>query len=212
MGLFSNLFGKEPWMKDSFDKIYGDATFNLENGQTSNYALSIRQLNYLAEKGYARAYLTLADCYISGQGVTIDYATALNYLNKGMDAHVNDRYAYHLMGTLYHHGCGVEKNHAKALAYYQRAIDAGYHLSWIYIGDMYLSGEGMAQDSQKAIEAYKKAISEGAQIDGYLRLGDMYANGLGVPQEKIVAKNLYQYALSWFGSYEAEDKIRKLNL
>lgn len=73
--------------------------------------------------GDDRAYASLGELYLNGEGVPKDYDKAREYLEKATDE--GGRVFWDL-GVMYAKGLGVLVDKAQAAKYYQLACDKGY--------------------------------------------------------------------------------------
>ena len=160
-----------------------------ENASESEKANAFAQVRKLAEQGYANAQYSLGDCYYFGNGVTQDYAKAVEWYQKA--AEQGYAKAQYSLGICYNGGWGVAQDYAKAIEWYQKATEQGYAEAQYSLGNCYYFGDGVAQDYAKAVEWYQKAAEQeypGAQY----QLGKCYYCGRGVTQDYAKAVGWYQ--------------------
>ena len=95
-----------------------------------------------------------------GEGVTQDYAAALDYYEKA--AAKGNASAMAAIGALYYRGAGVQQDYSKALSWFQKAEAAGNTEVLYYIGSMYESVLGVERDRDRAIDYYERAAEVGS--------------------------------------------------
>jgi TPR repeat protein len=143
--------------------IYG------QNGITMNAALGA---TYLAEAvgTVVDASLQLAQLYISGTGVTKDYATAQTILNGVASSPA----AQYELGVLDNLGFGTPagasqtENDVSAAAHYLQAASQGEVDAMYTLGRRYLSGTGVAVDPTAAYFWLETALKYGGGSQGSL--------------------------------------------
>ena len=139
----------------------------------------------------ARKQSNLGDKYYYGEGVTKDYAKAVEWFLKA--ANQGYAYAQYSLGHMYKQGKGVAKDYAKAVEWYRKAAKQGNAHAQYDLGNMYREGEGVAKDYAKAVEWYSKAAKQG-YADAHHSLGDMYYSGRGVAKDYAKAVEWYRKA------------------
>lgn len=111
---------KDDWNQTNYS-TYMKARSAYEKG---DFETAARLWGKLAENGFARAQIRLAVLYLKGEGVSRDYAKAIQWnqppAEEGYPA------AQNLMGVIFEYGFGVEKNHSEAIRWYTLAADQGY--------------------------------------------------------------------------------------
>lgn len=103
----------------------------------------------LAEAGDARAQAALGSLYIYGEGVAVDYATALKWTL--LAAEQEEVTGLFNMGTLYAEGLGVPQDYAIAAEWFHRAALLDDPHSRYNLGLMYSRGLGVARDDVEAV-------------------------------------------------------------
>ncbi|KAF9131986.1 hypothetical protein BGW39_000989 [Mortierella sp. 14UC] len=130
-----------------------------------------------------------ADLYHEGQGVTQDYARALEWYLKAADQ--NQAAAEYNIRVVYEKGLGVEVDHVLAMEWYKKAAGRGDADAQFSIGWLYDNGEGgVPQDGALAMEWYLKAAEQGYNAAQF-NLGLLYEAGPGLDWN-------YHLALKWF--------------
>ena len=166
-----------------------------------NYEQAVKNYRIAADNGNVDAQYHLGLAYDTGQGVSKDYAVAVNWLIKAIDNGNPDAPAeikrigkavpeiaiktYNSARSYYD-----AKKYKEAAEQYRIAAelgnaDAQYRLGWLY-----LYGRDVKQDCQEAAKWYRKAADQG-NSDAQHSLGWLYECGLGVKQD-------YQEAAKWY--------------
>ena len=143
------------------------------------------------EFGYAAAApVCIGNLYMNGiGGIQIDYATAIDWYQKGIDKGSSDGLV--AMGLMYKNGFGVERDYKKAMEYFEEAADMGNSSAMNNIGILYDSGTGVGWDTNTAERWYEKAACEGNSAAFY-NLGNIYRNRDGDYKKAI---KYYQKAI-----------------
>ena len=109
-----------------------------------------------AALGHDDAIASLATIYINGNGVEIDYAKGLKYLEKSVNN--GNVYSTNLLGILYLEGKGVEQNYEQALISFNIAAENGYPYAMLNSSELYLEGKGTDTNIKKGIQCLLDAI------------------------------------------------------
>jgi len=133
-----------------------------------------------AEGGDAAAQLEVATKYMSGDGVEVDTARALDWLGKS--AAGGNREAIFSLGMLYRNGKLVTQNAAEAVKWFGKAAELGDAYAQHALGAMYQSGEGVTQDTAAAVKWWIEA-AEGGHGDAQLKAGTAYLQARGVDED-----------------------------
>lgn len=160
-----------------------------------DYEKALQILKPLAEKGHAKAQVTLGIMYDFGHGVEKDTARAVEWYEKA--AAQGNSVVQHDLGVKYFRGDGIPQNYEKAAAWWRMAADNGVAESQYNLGLMYQRGLGFEKDSAQAVIWYAKAASQGHAYAQY-SLGVMYSFGQGVQQD-------YSKALTYFQDAAEQD-------
>ena len=160
-----------------------------------DYAKALSILKPMAEKGHAKAQVTLGIMYDFGHGVEKDPAIAVDWYEKA--AAQGNSAVQHDLGVKYFKGQGIPQDYDKAAAWWRMAADNGVAESQYNLGLMYARGLGFDKDSPKAVNWYYKAAAQGHPHAQY-SLGVMYSFGQGVPQD-------YTKGLSYFQDAAEQD-------
>lgn len=166
-------------------------------------------------KGSKKAHIVLANCYLSGLGVNVNYKLAIQSLEKASTYPE----ALKMLGNCYFEGIGVYRNYEKAFDCYVKAK------SWKDMGDCYFMGKGVRKNYKDAYYFYNQAKEhklahealqkyDSASADKYYQKHLTPKNPEAEPEEKrgFLKKELYMEFLNVFEEYkEHNDKrIKKL--
>ena len=135
----------------------------------------------------------LAMMYVKGQGVSQDYAKAIELYKKALE--LGNTSAMYNLARLYEKGQGVSQDYKKAKELYEKAVELNNLDAMFNLALMYQKGEGVSQDYSKAKELYEKAVELG-DSEALFNLALMYQKGEGVSQNYIEAIELYKKAAS----------------
>jgi len=133
--------------------------YRLGHGVEINYSKAIEYYTAAAQKGHARAMVSLGEMYRKALGVSQDYAQAFKWYKKAKD--LGNLTGYNNLGLSYRNGFGVSQNYAKAYELYRFAADRGYSLSMSNLGNMYRDGLFIQQSNEEAFFWYSLAVSRG---------------------------------------------------
>lgn len=135
-GLIAYLLAKQAGA-DELSAAYS-AYFN------GNYAIALKLMMPLAEKGNANAQFILGYMYETGHVASKDYAEAAKWYRRAADQ--GDAISQISLGCLYENGHGVPQDYAEAARWYRRAADQGSASAHFSLGIMYRYGHGVPQD------------------------------------------------------------------
>lgn len=171
--------------------------------EVHNDALALKWYRKAADLNKPLAYKKLGWHYYHGRGVPQDYEQAIewdklawdtypevaarigdSYSNLGDTAQMlswlergvarGDGYSAFLLAVGYQYQTrGMRKDIDKAIAFYKKAIERGYTLSLLNLGDIYLDGWLGAKNVQLAIKYFQEALSNGHDR-AYYNLGLSY--------------------------------------
>jgi TPR repeat protein len=144
-----------------------------------------------AEKGDAKAQLTLGVRLQHGLGVAKDAVEAVKWYRKAADQGFAE--AQCTLGICYRKGNGVTKDPVEAVKWYRKAAEQGYAHAQYSLGYCYLNGEGLAKDAVEGVKWYRKAAEQGKEEAQY-DLGVCYAHGYGVTKDPVEAVKWYRKA------------------
>jgi TPR repeat protein len=157
-----------------------------------DYAAATQDLVPLAQAGNPDALLAIGSMYAKGQGVSYDYARALELFGRAYAAGSYDALAE--MGNMYRNGFGVEQSYAKAVTMFQESMQHGSLRGESYLGEAYASGQGVPTDYQQALSLFQDAGGKGL-ASALVNLGNLYLSGRGVPKDTTSAARYYAAAI-----------------
>lgn len=161
--------------------LSGPAWAELDEGiaawERGDYAVALRELRPLAEKGHATAQLIVGAVYTSGEGVPKDYKEAVKWFRRS--AEQGNAGAQFSLGLMYFEGQGVPQDNREATNWFRRAAEQGQKDAQAMFGAMYTSGERVPKDDREAFKWYRLAAEQGMELAQY-SLGLMYAKGRGL--------------------------------
>lgn len=118
-------------------------------------------LSELAERGDARAQVTLAMAYLNGQGVARSAALALKWAERSArQGHAEGQY---LLASMYLTGRGTLQNFQKASEWFEKAAQQNHAESQYRLGSMCRSGHGIGVDKARAYVWFSLAAAQGHQ-------------------------------------------------
>ena len=126
--------------------------------------------------------------YYNGDGVTQDYAKAVNCFRQA--AEQGYATAQNNLGDCYYDGQGVTQDYAQAVSWYRKAAKQGDTAAQFRLGFCYEYGRGVSKDYAQAADWYRKAAEQGNGTAQYF-LGYCYGKGQGVTKD-------YTQAVSWY--------------
>ncbi len=111
------------------------------NGYPLNYREAIKLFLHAAKLNHSDAMNELGNIYKYGRGVEIDYAIALDWYYKAINADCKNAYAACNLGFMYYEGKGVNIDMPKAYEFFRAAVDLGlenthstYAVSCLHVG------------------------------------------------------------------------------
>ncbi len=144
--------------------------------------------------------------YYFGDGVPIDYSTALGWYKKA--ANQGSARGQVKMGFVYYDGKAAPKDYTQVMAWYQKAAEQANPDAEHDLGIMYEKGESVPQDFAKAMEWFQKAAGQG-DADSEASIGIMYYEGEGVPKDTVKASVWIKKAAEQ-GNAPAQDFLASL--
>jgi len=109
-----------------------------------DYAVALRRLSPLADKGDARAQFDIGFMHAYGWGVPRDPAAAIPWYRKAADQGL--AVAQHSLGLAFVNGDGVRPDDTEASRWFARAAAQGFAQAEFMVGLMSLDGRGVAKD------------------------------------------------------------------
>ena len=160
------------------------------------------KLTALANSGNANAELIVGLKYLDGDGVAVNEADAVKWLERAAVAGLP--VAQYRLGTLYERGRGVSADPVKSAHWYTLAAQAGNRKAMHNLAVAYASGTGVTKNMAEAARWFAKAAALGLS-DSQFNLAVLYERGLGVPQSLLDAYKWYAIAAT---SGDTESKAR----
>lgn len=124
---------------------------------------TIDELRTKAEKGDAKAQLSLGLVYAEGTGVAQNDAEAVKWFRKA--AELGNAVAQVYLGIEYANGKGgkghVAKNMAEALKWLRKAAEQGYVIAQLRLGEIFDEGQGVTKDPTEAVKWWTRAAEQG---------------------------------------------------
>ena len=114
-----------------------------------------------AEQGDVEAQVALAEVYLEGRGVPVDYVEAAKWYRKA--AEQGDASAQTNLGTMYERGLGVPQDYTESAQWYRKAADQGVSAARFQLGMLYRDGKGVPQDQNESFN-WAKLAAEGRGI------------------------------------------------
>lgn len=159
-----------------------------KNSEESNQHLKISQnkgiylasLKSDAQNGVPESQLKLGLMYLTGDGITQNYAMATKWMLKA--AENNNAIAQLNLGLMYVNGDGVPRDYKYAAKWLQKSADQGVAVAQNNLGVMYKKGQGVKRDAVKAAHWYRRAAEQGYSV-AQSNLGLMYLIGDGIAQD-----------------------------
>jgi TPR repeat protein len=103
--------------------------------------------------GAVEGYLGVARLRYFGKGVPQDYDQAFKCYSF-VENEIDNGIAFHMLGRMYQHGHGVKKSASRAREYYQKAIDEGFVMGMVSLGQL-------EQESGKFLKGWYLRIKGG---------------------------------------------------
>jgi TPR repeat protein len=116
-----------------------------------------------ANHGDVKSIVLIGTYFASGNGILIDYETAVRLFRLAADQ--GDAVGEAYLGSMYASGCGVAENDAEAVRLLRSAADKGNAMAQVDLADLYVTGKGVAKSNAEAIRLYRLAADQG-NVDG----------------------------------------------
>jgi len=160
-------------------------TEQVESKPVSEY---VKRYIAAAESGNAKAQLSLAYMYETGEQVEMDHAAAVGWYQRA--AENGEVQAMISLGVMYEHSTGIVQDLAESARWFRKAANLGDADSQQTLGYMYENGNGVVKDAAEAARWYEKAARQG-RLAAQNNLGRLYQLGIGV--EKNLDKAIFWY-------------------
>ncbi len=146
-------------------------------------ARAAKDLQRQASKGNGQAAFSLAELYLSGEGVPRDPLQAKRWFEVAAD----QNYGRIEVANRLWAGRGLAKDAARAAYWYQKT---GCELAGYQLGKMYELGDGVPRDYAKAADCYRQGMERATHAR--LGLAELTAKGLGVQRDEKKALDLHR--------------------
>ena len=193
-----------PWLEKAANLGHAEAQKDMGNicFNTDDYEQAVQWYEKASQQGNAVATRNLANCYLSGYGVTENNEKSYELFSKA--ANLGDARAQYAIGLFYHYGLVVEQDEEQAVYWFSKAAEQGEDDAMTNLAYCYANGEGVTQDFNQAFKWYSKG-AELYNMASIYSLGEFYEKGLGVDQDFEKAAYYYSMAAS-----QDEDALEKL--
>lgn len=144
-----------------------DLAIILENTEPKDQQKAIEYYKMAVDNENPDAYAlnNLGVCYLTGDGVEVDYKKAVELFKKA--AELGDDYAKLNLADNYYLGIGTRQSFEKAFELYKEVAENGNVTALKYLGECYESGKGTEVNYKLALECYQKAIEKGDEDAKY---------------------------------------------
>ena len=139
--------------------------------------IDVDDLQERADAGDAEAQLQLGRCYSTGDFVTRNARTAVQYLKLSAAQSCLD--AVEELADCYRAGTGVEQDVGRASELYQEGANQNHASCQSSLGFCYFNGDGVDQDYDDALHWFR-AAAEHEDVYGLRMLGLCHADGEGI--------------------------------
>jgi localization factor PodJL len=169
-------------------------------------ATGVSRLISQANSGDAKSALALGLKYANGDGVALNDAEALRWLQKAAEA--GQPVAQYRLGTFFEKGRAVGADQDKAMHWYGEAAKNGNRKAMHALGVANANGTGGKKNFPEAVRWFK-AASELGLTDSQFNLAVLYERGLGVQASLSEAYKWYAIAAA-AGDSESKTRIGAL--
>lgn len=159
-----------------------------------------------ANSGDAKAALALGLKYANGDGVALNDAEALRWLQKAAEA--GEPLAQYRLGTFFEKGRAVAPDQDQALRWYGEAAQHGNRKAMHALGVANANGIGGKKNFPEAVRWFKAAAELGL-TDSQFNLAVLYERGLGVQASLSEAYKWYAIA-AVAGDSESKTRVAAL--
>lgn len=187
--MFSWLTARNSYMQQMTNLFNPADSTSLVGSNFHNYILALRAIDNGDEKALKSAVKALKNCSAVNVDLlnllfTISPANPKRDISKGIRelTKLSDKdcvEATFQLARIYERGAeGVAPDFAKAVELYNKAINGGYSLAWINLGNFYYEGLGGEKSLTEAANAYTSALEEGYMFaDAANRFNDCIEHG-----------------------------------
>lgn len=160
-----------------------------QNGVQQNAAKAINLFEKVIQSGGVRAgfgYAEIADIYMRGYGVPVDYVKAYKYATNGVES--GNTGAKIVLADMHKNGYGMPQNFEKAFALFKEVADSSDNVIALReVAQAYFEGKGIAQDVPEGchylLECYN--LNPDDKWANYM-MGQFYQIGVSKNGEEIV--------------------------
>ena len=136
---------------------FADAATAYKSG---NYALALKEVTPLAQRGHADAQHLLGLMYYMGRGVPRDYRQAMLWHRRAAEQGKAD--AQYVVGAMYYTGNAVPQDQQQAVAWFRKAAEQGHAEAQHALALMYrYHVAGVPQDKVIAYMLWNLAAASG---------------------------------------------------
>ncbi len=168
---------------------------------------TLRLLRKAAETGHAEAQYRLGMLHANGEGVTLDYREAAQWIEKAAKQDLAEAQA--ALGWLYANGLGAKQDGEAAGHWYLKSAQQGVASSQYLVASMYRVGSnGFEQCHRSMLRWYHRAAEQNF-APAQNMLGKLMARGKLVTKDVIGAFQWFSLALL-NGSDSAKQELSKL--
>lgn len=126
-----------------------------------DYAVAMRELRPLAERGNVLAQYRIGIMYNNGEGVRQDFGEAVRWFQRA--AILGYAPAQSSLGVKYEKGQGVRRNYGEAVKWYRHGAEQGYAGAQYRLGRMYVLGHGVRRNYTEAVAWFNLAANQGVE-------------------------------------------------
>ncbi len=164
-------------------------TYNDGTGTNRDFREAFAWWQISAQGGCLAALICLADCYIKGKGVRVDFSKAVFLLNEG--AKRGEPTCQYLLGKYYAWGqYGLSLNVNKGIELMKKAAERGKIEAYNDLGNKYSELKDVPNNEQLAFMNFKKAADAGMAVAMW-SVAQSYRLGLGTPIDDNLAVKYY---------------------
>ncbi|MFZ6750692.1 tetratricopeptide repeat protein [Undibacterium sp. Ren11W] len=176
-----------------------------------NYAVALKEMRPLAEKGNMYAQYNLGVMYENGQGVAKDGKEAAKWYKKS--AEQGGSFSQYNLGALYENGTGVAQNYSEALRWYRKAAAQNDPLALNNMGVLYRDGKGVLANKIVAFALWNYSAALDASPTNNAKKNRQALALQGMPIKDVeLALSLGQELQQANGNLEVIDRyLTKLN-
>ncbi|AXI04038.1 TonB family protein [Aquirhabdus parva] len=165
--------------------IIGAASYTAAYAVNQTGPIDLTAITAAATQGNPLAQVQLGQLYEFGQGVSKDYAQALQWYRKS--AEQGNAAAQFKLGFMSYHGYGVPQSYVTAVSWYRKAAAQNFVPAEHNLAFMAEKGLGMEENTTEAFNWLLMAAQQNS-IQAQWEVGGMYEKGEGVAQNSGLAK------------------------